>query len=802
MKKILALLLALCMIFALAACGETAAPAKEEAPAAEPAAEEPAAEPAAEEPAAEEPAAEEPAAEEPAAEKKASEDTPLVVGYSPFNSKFSPFFSETAYDQDAMSMTQLGLLTSDRTGAIVQKGIEGETIEYNGTPYTYYGPADLTITENDDGTVYYDFQLRDDLVFSDGEPLTIDDVIFSMYVLADPTYDGSSTLYAQPILGMEEYRSGVDTLLNLIFNAGRDNTDFTFFTEEQQTAFWEKYDAATVALAQEITDYCIANYGATDAPSAAALWGFEVAEGGTVEDFAAALEEAYGADVAGMINTENAGSTVEDLFPGLEEYSTTGIQTGESAANIEGIQKIDDYNLRVVLTKVDATAIYHLGITIAPMHYYGDKALYDYDNNSFGFPKGDLSSVRAKTTQPMGAGPYKFIKFENGVINYEANDLYFQGCPKTKYVNFVETTADDDKLNGVVTGTIDITDPSFSTSTVSAIETANGGELDGDVITTDTVDNLGYGYIGQNAMNVKVGDDPRSEESKALRKAFATIFSVYRDVAIDSYYGDRAAVINYPISNTSWAAPRPADDGYAVAFSVDVDGNPIYTSDMTAEQKYEAALQAALGWFEKAGYTVEDGKLTAAPEGAKLEYTFWIPGDGTGDHPAFMIVNESKNALETIGMNLIIKDLTNSSELWDNLDAIQVEMWAAAWGATVDPDMYQIYFSDTANGPSTESGKNPMGGPAQGGSNYEYCIADPDLDELIMAARASTDQAYRKAMYKACLDIVIDWAVETPTYQRQNAIIFSTERVNMSTVTPDITTFYGWMAEIQNIELN
>ena len=25
-------------------------------------------------------------------------DTPLVVGYSPFSSKFSPFFAETAYD--------------------------------------------------------------------------------------------------------------------------------------------------------------------------------------------------------------------------------------------------------------------------------------------------------------------------------------------------------------------------------------------------------------------------------------------------------------------------------------------------------------------------------------------------------------------------------------------------------------------------------------------------------------------------------------------------------------------------------
>ena len=76
------------------------------------------------------------------------------------------------------------------------------------------------------------------------------------------------------------------------------------------------------------------------------------------------------------------------------------------------------------------------------------------------------------------------------------------------------------------------------------------------------------------------------------------------------------------------------------------------------------------------------------------------------------------------------------------------------------------------------------------------------LDELIMAARTSEDQAFRKSTYKACLDIILDWAVEVPTYQRQNAIIFSTERVNMETITPDITTFYGWMAEVQNMEMN
>lgn len=728
----------------------------------------------------------------------------LSVGYSAFNSKFSPFFAQSAYDQDAQNFTQLGLLTADRTGNPVLKGIEGETIPYNGTDYTYYGPADMTLTENADGTVDYDITLRQDLVFSDGEPITIDDVIFSMYVLCDPTYDGSSTLYAQPIEGMSEYRSGMETLCNLLIAAGRDNTDFTNWTEDEQTAFWADVDQAGEKFAQEIVDYCVAaGYAAdsNDVTTAAGAWGFELPEGATAADFFANMVEAYGGDLNSLSGTEKASSTLFDLMENYNAY-TKGIQTGESAASIKGIQKTGDYSMRVHMTKVDATAIYHLGISIAPLHYYGDKAQYDYENNQFGFPKGDLSVVRAKTTQPMGAGPYKFIKFENGVINYEANEHYFQGEPKIKYMNLVQCLSDDDKLNGIVTGTIDITDPTFSDKNITAIEQANGGELTGAKITTSTVDNLGYGYIGQNAINVSVGGDGASEASKNLRKAFGTIFAVYRDVAIDSYYGDRASVINYPISNTSWAAPRPADDGYKVAFSTDVNGNDIYTSDMSAEDKYAAAKEAALGFFEAAGYTVADGKVTAAPEGAKMEYTFWIPGDGTGDHPAFMIVTEASKALEELGIKLNIKDLTNSSDLWNNLDAIQVDMWAAAWGATVDPDMYQIYYSDVANAGTAKEGQNPMGGSAQGGSNYEYCIADPELDKLIMDARATTNQEYRKAMYKACLDIIVDWATEIPTYQRQNAIIFSTERVNMDTMTPDITTFYNWYAEIQNIEMN
>ena len=727
-----------------------------------------------------------------AVEDTADGETPLVVGYSPFNSKFSPFFAETAYDQDVQKMTNVYLLNSDRTGAIIYKGIEGETIEYNGTDYTYYGPADLEVTENEDGTVFYDFTLRDDLVFSDGEPVTIDDVIFSMYVRCDPTYDGSATLFSQPIEGLAEYRSGVDTLFNLLVAAGEDNTDYTYWDEETQTAFWADYNQAGEAFAQEIVDYCkAAGYNAEDDSVAvcAANWGFELADDATAKDFWDTMVEAYEGDIQTLSSTETAGSSVFELMEDYDAY-TVGIETGESAPSITGIQKTGDNSLRIVATQVDATLIYQLGVEISPLHYYGDVELYDYDNNSFGFPKGDLSLVRAKTTEPLGAGPYKFVKFENGVVNFEANENYFLGTPKIKYLNFREVQ-DEDKLNGVVTGTIDITDPSFSADKVEAIQQANGGELTGDVISTDTVDNLGYGYIGINARNVSVGGDPASDASKNLRRAFATIFSVYRDVAIDSYYGERASVINYPISNTSWAAPQPTDDDYEIAFSTDVNGDPIYTSDMSTDDKYAAAKEAALGFFEAAGFTVEDGKVTAAPEGAKLEYEVQIPADGSGDHPAFMILTLARDAFAELGINLIVTDLTNSSDLWTGLEAHQVDMWCAAWGATVDPDMYQVYFSGVGDE-----------GREAGGSNYMYEIEDPELDEMILAARESTDQEYRKLMYKACLDTIISWACEIPIYQRQNAIIFSTERVNMDTVTPDITTFYNWYAEIENIEMN
>ena len=639
--------------------------------------------------------------------------------------------------------------------------------------------------------MYYDITLKDGVKFSDGHEMDIDDVIFSMYVLSDPTYDGSSTLYGQPILGMNEYRSGMESKFNLILEAGRDNTNFDLWTQEEQTTLWADVDQAGVKLAEDIGAYLIANEYNTAEDSVAAIaanWGYELAEDATYEDFYQAMmaNEKYAGNPVTMAAKEGVNQSSTDLTNHMEQYEAfnVGVQTGESAPNIEGIQKTGDMSLRVVTTEVSATCIYQLSLVVAPMHYYGSEELYNYDNNQFGFPKGDLTIVREKNSRPMGAGPYEFVSYENATVALKANANYWKGEPKIQNINFKETT-EADKISGVRSGSLDITDPSFSVEAIDEIAAANGGSKDfnGSVITVNTVDYLGYGYVGINADNVKVGNDSSSEASKDLRKGLATVLAVYRDVAIDSYYGEWANVINYPISDTSWAAPRVTDDGYQVAFSTDVNGDPIYTDGMSDDEKYAAAKQAALGFFEAAGYTVENGKITAAPEGANMEYELLIGGGGKGDHPSFMMCTLAKDALADIGMNLIVTDIANSSDLFAQMEAGTAELFAAAWQATVDPDMYQIYHS-------------------KGTSNYNYDIKDAELDEIIVDARSTTDQAARTLMYKEALDIVMDWAVEIPIYQRQNCYIFSTERVNISTLTPDITTYWNWMNDIELLELN
>ena len=595
---------------------------------------------------------------------------PFVVAYQDFSQKFSPFWADTGYDMDVVDMTQVIPLTTDRLGGIIYNAIEGETVNYNGTDYLYTGPANVSVDFDEAANVTtYVIKFREDIKFSDGKPLTADDLIFTYYVYLDPDYAGSTTLNSYPIIGLRNYMTQTSddiyakysALVEAIYAAGPDHawSSADAWTEEMQTYFWNGLTANWKADVSGIVDYVIANYlndeyaaeyangrKAADIEASEglrvmfgmAMWGFGSfdADGNfvgsasgkkwtlsgedmpTLDDYYeetyaayagdadayAATESAAGADIRGAINSEF-----------ITHFGNADPEGAGGIPNITGIKKLDEYTVQVQTEGFSAPAVYAIcGIHVAPLHYYGDVNQYDYENNQFGHPFGDLSVVKTKQTVPMGAGPYKFVKYENKTVYFEANENFYKGAPKTQNVQFKETTPSE-VAAAVAAGTVDAGELTGSRAYFDEIRGYNAnGELTGDVVTTVRVDNLGYGYLGLNAATVNVAGDPGSYESKCLRKALATVFAVYRDVAVNSYYGDAASVIQYPISNTSWAAPQATDEGYIHAFSVDVDGNPIYTSSMTQEERYAAAIQAALGYFEAAGFTVEGGKVVAGPK--------------------------------------------------------------------------------------------------------------------------------------------------------------------------------------------
>ena len=122
----------------------------------------------------------------------------FVIMTEQLDGLFNPFFYTAAADGTIVAMTQIGMLGS--------KYVNGEVeVAYGDNEAVVV--KDYEIVENSDGTTSYNFVLKNGIKFSDGQPLTMEDVLFNYYVYLDPVYTGSNTLYSTDILGLSEYRT-------------------------------------------------------------------------------------------------------------------------------------------------------------------------------------------------------------------------------------------------------------------------------------------------------------------------------------------------------------------------------------------------------------------------------------------------------------------------------------------------------------------------------------------------------------------------------------------------------------------
>ncbi len=130
--------------------------------------------------------------------KKTAPDA-LVIMTEELDGLFNPFFSTTGADATIVSMTQIGMLGSHYENGDV-------TVSYGKDHAVAVLDYVVSYDQATDKTTYT-FVLKNDIVFSDGHPLTMEDVLFNLYVYLDPVYTGSSTMYSTDIVGLQDYRT-------------------------------------------------------------------------------------------------------------------------------------------------------------------------------------------------------------------------------------------------------------------------------------------------------------------------------------------------------------------------------------------------------------------------------------------------------------------------------------------------------------------------------------------------------------------------------------------------------------------
>ncbi|HPT78231.1 MAG TPA: ABC transporter substrate-binding protein [Candidatus Atribacteria bacterium] len=742
---------------------------------------------------------------------------PLVLSTGTLDGKFSPFFATSAYDVDVVGMTQIGLLYYNKDGA-PEAGINVPSLALE---YKQEVSADKSKTT-------YTFVLKKGITFSDGKPVTAKDVLFSMYVLSDPMYDGSSTFYTMKIQGINEYRlqtsadvlKMVDAILEAGITTGDDGSmvinPANGATKEQQEKFWSYLDAAGQKFAQEIVDYCLANYskyiGSDYFPGFTAdqvnadtdlqvafgmcLWGFgEVADGVLTDNMGNTYDlskdtvdakvywdnilDAYGYDLSDSgINTEKAGDlTIQDYIK--SEYITNegqvegGVKSisGITTGTVKGDDGVEREYVQVVIDGVDPTAIFKLGVSVVPMHYYTEG--YTGTLNDFGVDTGKkefMDHLKTKNNKPVGAGPYIFQEYKDNVVTYTAFDNFMLGSPKIKTLRYQEITLGAE-LDSVLTGTVHFTDPSASMTIINDI---TKGEGDYAKLAYTLVDNDGYGYIGIQAQAI-----PEFE----VRKALAHAMNV--DLAVTDYYGELASVNYRTMTKVLWAYPDNPED--------------FFPYDGTGEKSKELFLAAGYKYDEAKNIMYyPDGHAKA---GQQVTFKFTLPSEAK-DHPAGTIFIDTQKVLAKIGVKVEIETDQNLLSKLNTAYESGIQVWAAAWGGGgVDPDMFQIWYSD----PKVNQGP-PRAGLYylyENGSEEEKAMLR-ELNDLIMAGRSTLDIEERKEIYKRALELSTSIAVEIPTYQRKNMFVYNKNVIKSDSLFSgeDVTPFQSPIAFIWNVELN
>ena len=469
--------------------------------------------------------------------------------------------------------------------------------------------------------------------------------------------------------------------------------------------------------------------------------------------------------------------------------------------------------LSITINDVDPKAIWNFAFSVAPMYYYSSEEVYkdfDYETN-FGVEycsqtfMDEVVKSNEKLGVPVGAGPYAASRasggiedvesnefYNLGVIYYEANPYFVMGEPEIKKLRF-QVVAANQMINVLENGQVDYIEPNADPKIISKLDSMKSQGIENKSIQT-----AGYGYIGINA-----GKVPDINVRQAIMHAINTKECV-------DYYQTTAKAIYRPMSLSSWAYPKGTTSYYPYIGSPIPEDlsvvNPAYAAYVTnIAQKgpgetlsEEEQLDFIRLLVESAGYELNENDVYYKGSNV-LKYTFTVAGEET-DHPAWLALFHASEILNKVGFQI---NVTTDPNALRKLSSGDLTVWAAAWGSTIDPDMYQVYHIESNASSTLNWGYKQIKANVGGKYDYELELIT-NLSEIIELARKTNDEDRRKSYYAQALDIVMQLAVELPTYQRDDLFAYNANKIDKSTLTPEseLSPFKGLTSDIHNVSLN
>lgn len=375
---------------------------------------------------------------------RAEKSSELKIGVSGISGVFNPFYAESEADRE---------IISQMFRTIQRKNNKNKLVNYSGSiSYEFVG----------ENQIKYTVSINDNLFFSDGSTITIDDVIFFYHFIADATYDGVySDWYLNDIVGLKEYyfddknyKSSISAIEDKIKNEYTVSTieidDYADYLTE--TMLEGRFDGNLDSLSP---------YGAS--------WRdyfIKHGYGEAIDDLGVAPSQEKITNLVAYAEAETNPDNYnpEDWFRNrlYKKYIENNYSDGTDIQNIDGIKKVNDHTCTVLFNSRNINAVAELNALLVSKAYLNAE-----------YVKGAAGKIKESDGYGVCSGAYVVSDYTDGIVSMNANEYYGEDFCDFSSLKFIDISLEENPVKLVTSEKIDIVRTLATAEYVSALEKEN-----------------------------------------------------------------------------------------------------------------------------------------------------------------------------------------------------------------------------------------------------------------------------------------------------------------------------------------